>query len=265
MRLLPSPLAPQPSAAARRRRSRRSRRRPPDRLDPRPEASRTAHVTARPPPSSRGMAGELAIERGSRPTPSDVAAGDARLSPGVVEASTTHARASRDLRRPGHGPEAVQATWSMPRGLESPRSVEPTAWRMTIAANEVRQQLSGEKRERVVEVDVIDIGLRAGRSASRRAARTGKALWHDEVDASGRRRLQLVALRQARMTTTDRTSTHEVERRAPPRQRGRRPSLVRSRAPCSPRARARASPRRRCCRIVKKAKNRERPEEPAVA
>ena len=119
-----------------------------------------------------GMVGELAIERGiAADTLSDAAAGDALALARIVEAyHDDMARlcfvicGDRDTAQ-----EAVQAAWSIAwrklGSLRDPASLR--AWLMTIAANEVRQQLRRQKRERVVEIEVIDIGSERLDPASR--------------------------------------------------------------------------------------------------
>ena len=118
------------------------------------------------------MVGELAIERGiAADTVSDAAAGDALALARIVEAyHDDMARLCfRHLRRPGHRPGSVQAAWSIAwrklGSLRDPASLR--AWLMTIAANEVRQQLRRQKRERVVEVEVMDLGSERLDPASR--------------------------------------------------------------------------------------------------
>lgn len=118
------------------------------------------------------MVGELAIERGiAADTLSDAAAGDALALARIVEAYHD------DMARlcfvicgdQDAAQEAVQAAWSIAwrklGSLRDPASLR--AWLMTIAANEVRQQLRRQKRERVVEVEVIDIGSERLDPASR--------------------------------------------------------------------------------------------------
>ena len=118
------------------------------------------------------MVGELAIERGiAADTLSEAAAGDALALARIVEAyHDDMARlcfvicGDRDTAQ-----EAVQAAWAIAwrklGSLRDPASLR--AWLMTIAANEVRQQLRREKRERVVEIEVIDIGSERLDPASR--------------------------------------------------------------------------------------------------
>ena len=101
------------------------------------------------------MVGELVIERGiAADTLSDAAAGDALALARIVEAYHD------DMARLCYvicgdqdtAQEAVQAAWSIAwrklGSLRDPASLR--AWLMTIAANEVRQQLRRQKRERVV-------------------------------------------------------------------------------------------------------------------
>ena len=119
-----------------------------------------------------GMVGELAIERGiAADTLSEAAAGDALALARIVEAyHDDMARlcfvicGDRDTAQ-----EAVQAAWSIAwrklGSLRDPASLR--AWLMTIAANEVRQQLRRQNRERVVEIEVIDIGSERLDPASR--------------------------------------------------------------------------------------------------
>ena len=119
-----------------------------------------------------GMVGELAIERGiAADTLSDAAAGDALALARIVEAYHD------DMARlcfvicgdQDTAQEAVQAAWSIAwrklGSLRDPASLR--AWLMTIAANEVRQQLRRQKRERVVEVEVMDLGSERLDPASR--------------------------------------------------------------------------------------------------
>jgi DNA-directed RNA polymerase specialized sigma24 family protein len=118
------------------------------------------------------MVGELAIERGiAADTLSDAAAGDALALARIVEAyHNDMARlcfvicGDRDTAQ-----EAVQAAWSIAwrklGSLREPASLR--AWLMTIAANEVRQQLRRQKRERVVQIEIIDIGSERLDPASR--------------------------------------------------------------------------------------------------
>ena len=119
-----------------------------------------------------GMVGEMVIERRiAADTLSDAAAGDALALARIVEAyHDDMARlcfvicGDRDTAQ-----EAVQAAWSIAwrklGSLREPASLRP--WLMTIAANEVRQQLRRQKRERVVEIEVIDIGSERLDPASR--------------------------------------------------------------------------------------------------
>jgi len=119
-----------------------------------------------------GMVGELAIERGiAADTLSDAASGDALALARIVEAyHDDMARlcfvicSDQDMAQ-----EAVQAAWSIAwrklGSLRDPASLR--AWLMTIAANEVRQQLRREKRARVVEVEVMDLGSERLDPASR--------------------------------------------------------------------------------------------------
>jgi RNA polymerase sigma-70 factor, ECF subfamily len=118
------------------------------------------------------MVGELAIERGiAADTLSDAAAGDALALARIVEAYHD------DMARlcfvicgdQDTAQEAVQAAWSIAwrklGSLRDPASLR--AWLMTIAANEVRQQLRRQKRARVVEVEVMDLGSERLDPASR--------------------------------------------------------------------------------------------------
>src|SRR5262245_61190032 len=118
------------------------------------------------------MVGELAMERGiAADTLSDAAAGDALALARIVEAYHD------DMARlcfvicgdQDTAQEAVQAAWAIAwRKLGSLRDpARLRAWLMTIAANEVRQLLRRQNRERVVEIEVIDVGSERLDPASR--------------------------------------------------------------------------------------------------
>ena len=109
------------------------------------------------------MVGELAIERGiAADTLSDAAGGDALALARIVDAyHDDMARlcfvisGDQDIAQ-----EAVQIAWSKAwRKLGSLRDPSRLrSWLMTIAANEVRQQLRRRRRDQVVEIEVIDLG-----------------------------------------------------------------------------------------------------------
>jgi len=109
------------------------------------------------------MVGELVIERGiAADTLSDAAGGDALALARIVDAyHDDMARlcfvisGDQDIAQ-----EAVQIAWSKAwRKLGSLRDPSRLrSWLMTIAANEVRQQLRRRKRDQVVEIEVIDLG-----------------------------------------------------------------------------------------------------------
>lgn len=106
---------------------------------------------------------ERAIEPGvTASTVADAAAGDAAALAGIVAAH--HDDMARlcfvicgdaDLAQ-----DAVQAAWPLAwrrlGTLRDPDRLRP--WLMTIAANEARQLLRRRGRQRVVEIEVVDIG-----------------------------------------------------------------------------------------------------------
>jgi RNA polymerase sigma factor (sigma-70 family) len=118
------------------------------------------------------MVGELAIERGiAADTLADAAAGDARALARIVDAyHDDMARlcfvicGDQEIAQ-----EAVQVAWSKAwRKLGSLRDPSRLrSWLMTIAANEVRQQLRRRKRDQIVEIEVLDLGSDRHDPASR--------------------------------------------------------------------------------------------------
>ena len=109
------------------------------------------------------MAGELAFDPGiSANMVADAAAGDALAFARIVELyHDDMARlcyvicGDREVAQ-----ESVQAAWAIAwrklGSLRDPERLRP--WLMSIAANEVRQYLRRQKRARVVDITVIDVG-----------------------------------------------------------------------------------------------------------
>lgn len=120
------------------------------------------------------MVGELTIPGGiAASTVAEAAAGDADALARIVGAH--HDDMARicfvicgdaDLAQ-----DAVQAAWPIAwrklGSLRDPERLRP--WLMAIAANEVKQLMRRQRRHRVVEIDVADVGSRSQDPAARSA------------------------------------------------------------------------------------------------